>query len=278
MFNYFRYTLLFFIVLLMSFNAIAQAAMPDNTCVGALKHYNVESNSIPGSTYIWRIDGIVQPNFTTNEIDITWNTSGSYLLDVRETTEAGCTGPLKSGQVFVNTVPEISANSNSPVCEGSPINLTAETISGGSYSWTGPDNYSSSVQNPEIVSASQLNAGDYLVTVSTNGCTSEPYDVAVIVNNCWSFFIPEGFSPNGDGTNDLFVIRGIEHYPNNTFVIFNRWGDKVFEMNHYQNTWNGSSTLGLRIGGNELPVGTYFYILDLGDSTPVYKGTIYLDR
>ena len=92
------------------------------------------------------------------------------------------------------------------------------------------------------------------------------------------FFIPEGFSPNGDGTNDLFVIRGILNYPANTFVIFNRWGNKVFETNSYQNTWDGKATIGLRIGGEELPIGTYFYILDLKDSSPIFKGTIYLNR
>jgi gliding motility-associated-like protein len=74
------------------------------------------------------------------------------------------------------------------------------------------------------------------------------------------------------------VIRGILNYPNNTFVIFNRWGNKVFETTHYQNTWNGTSTMGLRVGGDELPVGTFFYILDLGDGSPIFKGTIYLNK
>ena len=92
------------------------------------------------------------------------------------------------------------------------------------------------------------------------------------------FFIPEGFSPNGDGINDDFVIRGISNFPDNKFDIFNRWGNKVFEANPYKSTWDGKATKGIRVGGDELPVGTYFYILDLGDGTPVYKGTIYLNR
>ncbi len=90
--------------------------------------------------------------------------------------------------------------------------------------------------------------------------------------------IPEGFSPNSDGTNDLYVIQGIGNYPKNKFSIFNRWGNQVFEAAPYTNTWNGKSTEGLRIGGDELPVGTYFYILDLGDGSPVKKGYIYLNR
>lgn len=91
-------------------------------------------------------------------------------------------------------------------------------------------------------------------------------------------FIPEGYSPNGDGVNDFFVIRGINQYPNNNIKIFNRWGNMVFEEAPYTNSWNGKSTMGIRIGGDELPAGTYFYILNLGDGSPERKGYIYLTR
>ena len=92
------------------------------------------------------------------------------------------------------------------------------------------------------------------------------------------FFIPEGFSPNGDGINDLFVIKGLDMYPHNSIVIFNRWGDKVFEASPYQNTWDGKSMEGLRIGGDILPISTYFYLFDLGNGSNVIKGSIYLNR
>jgi gliding motility-associated-like protein/uncharacterized repeat protein (TIGR01451 family) len=123
--------------------------------------------------------------------------------------------------------------------------------------------------------------GTYTNTATINGNED---DVNPDNNISWiktypeNFFIPEGFSPNGDFINDVFVIRGIENYPENTFVIFNRWGNKVFEKKHYLNTWDGRATTGLILGGDDLPIGTYFYILDLGDGTDVYKGTIYLNR
>jgi gliding motility-associated-like protein len=278
MVNYFRYLLLFFLGLVLNASVLAQTAMPDNTCVGALKHYNVDLNIIPGSTYTWRINGLVQSSSTSNAIDITWNFEGTYQLDVQELTADGCLGPLRSGEVFVNRAPIVIASSNSPVCEDSTINLTVQSTFGTTYLWNGPDNYVSTEQYPQLFSASNINAGDYFVTVSVDGCTSVPSYTSVIIKNCFDFFIPEGFSPNSDGINDLFVIRGIDYYPKNTFQIFNRWGNKVFEMTSYKNTWNGSSTLGVRVLGNELPVGTYFYVLDLGDNSPVYKGTIYLNR
>jgi len=103
-------------------------------------------------------------------------------------------------------------------------------------------------------------------------------NVSTITTYPTDFFIPEGFSPNGDGINDLFIIRGIRYYPKNAFSIYNRWGNKVYEASPYQNTWDGECTEGLGVGGDKLPTGTYFYILDLGDKSDIIKGTIYLNR
>jgi gliding motility-associated-like protein/uncharacterized repeat protein (TIGR01451 family) len=103
-------------------------------------------------------------------------------------------------------------------------------------------------------------------------------NISTTITYPMDFFIPEGFSPDGDGINDLFVIRGINYFPDNEFVIYNRWGNKVFEASSYLNTWDGRSIRGLRTGGDELPTGTYFYLLDLHDGSKVIKGTIYLNR
>jgi gliding motility-associated-like protein len=68
-------------------------------------------------------------------------------------------------------------------------------------------------------------------------------------------------TPNGDNNNDVWYIRGIEDYPNNTVLIFNRWGDKVADYSGYNNTtnsWNGRNE-----DDEVLPSGTYFYILTI---------------
>ena len=71
-----------------------------------------------------------------------------------------------------------------------------------------------------------------------------------------------------------------ENYPNNKLVIFNRWGIKVFESTGYNNDWDGNYNGNLNGGSNtNLPVGTYFYVLDLnGDGSRIKKGYIYLTR
>jgi len=91
--------------------------------------------------------------------------------------------------------------------------------------------------------------------------------------------IPEAFSPNGDGINDYFEIVGVSDYSNNNFIVFNRWGNKVYEKSNYQNKWDGTSNTGVTLGRTGiLPEGTYFFILDLGTEDKKITGTVYLTR
>jgi gliding motility-associated-like protein len=87
--------------------------------------------------------------------------------------------------------------------------------------------------------------------------------------------IPKGFSPNGDGFNDTWVIDGLENYVRNKLTIYNRWETKVYEKVNYQNDWDGSSYISGFGGTNNLPDGIYFYILELDNEKPI-TGYIYL--
>jgi gliding motility-associated-like protein len=80
-------------------------------------------------------------------------------------------------------------------------------------------------------------------------------------------FIPEGFSPNGDGINDFFVIQ---HVPDDVQVqlgIYNRWGNLVYQNENYKNDWDGKANQGIRTSGTgqNLPDGTYYYQIRLSD-------------
>ncbi len=255
------------------------------TCPGNSVSFVVNATGA-GLTYQWRkgssnlinggnISGATTSTLVINPVNLSDIASNYYVVIT------GACAPNDTSisvSVSLSTTLVAVASINSTVCPGGSINLIAQTITGGTYSWNGPNSYSSTVQNPVISPAAVTDAGTYTLIVSNNGCFSTPSTVLVDVIKCYDFFIPEGFSPNGDGINDVFFIRGIDIYPNNTFVIFNRWGDKLFEASPYKNTWDGKATQGLRFGGDELPVGTYFYLLDLKNDTPVYRGTIYLNR
>ena len=99
----------------------------------------------------------------------------------------------------------------------------------------------------------------------------------VELKDCTTIIIPDAFSPNSDGKNDLLVIQGLEYYPDNAMLIFNRWGNKVLDRHRYQNDWDGRSE-GNMNWGDELPEGTYYYVLDLGNGDEALTGYIYLRR
>ncbi|MEM1321717.1 MAG: gliding motility-associated C-terminal domain-containing protein, partial [Bacteroidota bacterium] len=92
-------------------------------------------------------------------------------------------------------------------------------------------------------------------------CNPTGCDTATVQLNilCDELRVYSGFSPNGDGVNDAFRIDGLTLYPNNVLRVFNRWGNLVFEQQGYTNDWEG------RWKGEELPDGTYFYVLELNN-------------
>jgi gliding motility-associated-like protein len=117
------------------------------------------------------------------------------------------------------------------------------------------------------------------IKADPSGAFYNPADHPAIspeINLGASVNIPGGFSPNGDGINDLFMVDGIETYPNNRLLIYNQEGKLVLEMEDYQNTWNGK--LSGEFAGSDLPEGTYFYILDLEDGGVPLKGSIYIRK
>ncbi|UTW60786.1 gliding motility-associated C-terminal domain-containing protein [bacterium SCSIO 12741] len=85
-------------------------------------------------------------------------------------------------------------------------------------------------------------------------------------------FIPGGFSPNGDGVNDTWVVPGIEAFTSSELYIYNRWGDLIYSASPYENEWEGQTNTGL-LGGDRVGDGTYYYVLITNGGEPL-KGTI----
>jgi gliding motility-associated-like protein len=81
-------------------------------------------------------------------------------------------------------------------------------------------------------------------------------------------FVYDAFSPNGDGKNDVWHIPGIGKYPDCSVKIFNTWGVAVFTSKGYGTPWDG------KYNGNDLPSGTYYYVIDPGDGSGVLTGPV----
>ncbi|MBL7921413.1 MAG: gliding motility-associated C-terminal domain-containing protein [Bacteroidia bacterium] len=117
--------------------------------------------------------------------------------------------------------------------------------------------------------------GTYTVTLEvSNGICSDT--IQTIINVAVATIrIPEIFTPNGDGKNDVFYIPNIDFFPGNELLIFNRWGNLIYKMKGYNNDWDGSPNTNEKTGGGKLPAGTYYYLLNLGDKDDqVFRGFI----
>ncbi|MBL7942149.1 MAG: gliding motility-associated C-terminal domain-containing protein, partial [Flavobacteriales bacterium] len=114
-----------------------------------------------------------------------------------------------------------------------------------------------------------LEAGEYALTVTdANGCT---IDSLFVLEEPLDLEFPTGFSPNGDGNNQFFVILGVESFPDNEFKVFNRWGNVVYEKSGYNNEWEGQNS-----NGDPLADGTYYVVFTAGDRE--YNGYVDLRR
>ncbi len=186
--------------------------------------------------------------------------------------------------VVIAPLPEFEV-SNTVIngCVGSDVELNVLSSSNYSYSWYYQNVLIGSDSAYLITSADLDDEGVYIVdATSSYGCISSD-TLSVFMEQC-DVIIYESFSPNGDGANDVFIIENLEGFPGAKLWIYNRWGTEVYYNDDYHNDWDGRSQSKYNINGDELPEGTYFYILDLNRDINISgferirKGYIYLKR
>jgi gliding motility-associated-like protein len=245
---------------------LAITAVPDTIVCG----------NIPVEVALTASNGFITYNWTPSGEGQSITATSAGLWSVTATNQDGC---VATASVNIIVAPEVQLTLVSPVLyddynvsvlggnDGSiDLSINAQSNITG-ISWAGPSNYTSS--NEDIFN---LLAGQYVVSVTDEfGCITsgditlkEPSEVV----------LPNGYTPNGDGFNDFYVIKGIQGYPENQVNIFNRWGSLVFSAKGYVNNWNGFSN-----DGNVLPDGTYFIVVDLNvEGKEVLNGYIDLRR
>jgi gliding motility-associated-like protein len=159
----------------------ATPAPSSNTPVCTGNTINLSTSAVAGATYSWTgpnsfVSSVQNPSITNATVAM----AGTYSVTV---TVNGCTSAVGTTAVVVNPTPATpTASSNTPVCTGNTINLSTPAVAGATYSWTGPNSFASSVQNPSITNATLAMGGTYSVTVTVTGCTSAIGTTAVVVN------------------------------------------------------------------------------------------------
>ena len=143
------------------------------------------------------------------------------------------------------------------------------------YSWSPAELVQNSTSNQtETIDLSSTIELVLTVTDVATGCQAKDSVRIVIENNIDNLLdIRNGISPNGDGDNDIWWIDGIEKFPDNEIIIFNRWGDKIIELRNYDNNkvaWDGKNKQ-----GHLVTDGTYYYLIKI-NGIKTYTGWINL--
>jgi gliding motility-associated-like protein len=212
------------------------------------------SNSTGGNVFQWieLPSGSVISNTTITTISPSPGTTTFVLV-----TQNGLCTDRDTIYITSNPLPNVDAGPviTMPIFTSTIIGGNPTAASGTSITWVpslGLDDINAS--NP--VSSTTITTTYTVTIVDANGCiNSDTVTVYVLPE----IRIPNGFSPNGDGKNDTWILDLIYLFPYCEIEVYNRWGEQLFYSKGYNTPFNG------QYKGKDLPVGTYYYIVNLND-------------
>jgi gliding motility-associated-like protein len=202
--------------------------------------FNAVTNSLVGINFSWTL-GNGSVNTTSNPKNINYPNAGTYTIGVIATDVKGCSNKINK-VLEVYPVPVVSYSNTSANWTNPMVNFTDMSTNGNITSWywtfgIGPDVYSTS-QHPNY---NYPDSGSYNVTLKVKtdkGCENMLMKKVFIADES-SVFIPNAFSPNGDGQNDVFTVIG-NSVTKFEMLIFNRGGNLVFKSTDINKGWDGT--------------------------------------
>ncbi|MBK7306242.1 MAG: gliding motility-associated C-terminal domain-containing protein [Chitinophagaceae bacterium] len=239
-------------------------------CLGDAVFLTDSTNSMDGTTVQWNWDlGDGRIRNTKNVLYI-YTGPQTYQVSLNTVNSFGCKSGTLTKPLTVHSYPTVHAGPDRTVLEGGSITINA-AASGNElqYLWT-PSQY---LNNPTNITPKCIDAKFdivYTLTVTGKGGCSVADEMYVDVLKIPR--IPNTFSPNNDRINDLWEIQYLDEYPSQHTTVFTRAGQKVFEcLGRYQ-AWDG------KYKGKELPVDTYYYIIEPGSGREPFTGFIMIIR
>lgn len=199
-----------------------------------------------------------------------YNTAGTFAISLTINDANGCGSAPVTNSITINPAPVVSAGPDKliPINTSTTLDATLANVNNYIILWS-PSTYldAATILNPVSTPADVPVTYTITVTDKTTHCTASD---AMIVSPITKLYIPNGFTPNGDGKNDEWRIPGMALYPDGIVTVYNRWGEKVFQTKNYvANPWNGFYK------GVMQPVGTYIYTIQLtDDKNTVIKGMV----
>lgn len=222
-------------------------------------------SSTPGTPGINSSWNFGNGNSSTNPApQINYDHAGSYSVKLVVTNTEGCSDSITKTVIVYGIPAQPEIISNSPLeCPDDELHMSIKTVSGASYFWLGPNNYTSEQQAVSFP-VNFSNTGTYKAYITINGCVSDTSSILVQILGSlvpYTEDFPNVITPNGDGINDYLDI---DQFFNSCLPydlkLYNRWGSLVYEQSLGTTPFNGKDK-----GGAALSPGTYFYQLRYGD-------------
>jgi gliding motility-associated-like protein len=230
----------------------------DSCCFKDVTHFKI-TNTANIDAVLWEFgDGGTSTDFEPYHL---YASAGTYMVRLTETFNGE--NFVDSMSIVVHPLPPVELGDTILLYKGATINLHA----GGGYM-----EYLWSTGSTDSV-ISVKDQGDYTIDVKDFHCCKNQDTVYIKV---FEYFIPNAFTPNGDGLNDVFRAVGLYRNINYNLQVYNRWGERVFETNDLDEGWNGIS------GGEYCPPDTYVWIIHVDflgqdivtSGSIVLKGTV----
>ena len=244
---------------------------PDQCLLGS---GGIQSIAISGGTLPYTYSWLnTSSQIISTSLNLSNVTAGSYTLQVKDATACG----LATQTFTIPNQTELIAEpqlDNLQICSpGQAMLMVNNPQPGYGYRLYGsPGGTDTLAQSATGVFTINVTASStYYVTQYSGSCESARA-VANITLGLSGLTIPNTFTPNNDGINDLWDIKGIENYPTAVVQIFNRYGQKVFESRGYSQPFDGRSS------GSPLPTGVYYYIINLNANCSLVSGSLTLVR
>jgi gliding motility-associated-like protein len=192
---------------------------------------------------------------------------GEHLITYRFTTQGGCVASAQQS-IQVWPLPQIQAGPDKTVVAGGSVTLAATASGEGlQFRWSPAIGLSDAAALQPIASP-EVDLLYTLTATTSQGCTASD-EVAVSVIS--ELYIPNAFTPNGDGINDTWQVPYLESMPDAEVRVYNRYGQEVYVAQGAARAWDG------RVGGKDQPTGAFVYMLKLKGGK-ILRGTLMLVR
>ncbi|MEP7169579.1 MAG: PKD domain-containing protein, partial [Bacteroidota bacterium] len=245
------------------------------TCAAPIIHFFDNSSYPAGSTFAWDFgDGGVS---TEENPSHTFTNPGTYPIILTITSSLGCVGTVtQSTDIQFYPLPVADFKSD-PVDAANVFNASVNFIdlsqNALTWNWDFGDGIKADVQNPkhyyDEIGKFKIN----LTVTNIAGCVSR-YEQDILIT---PFYVPNSFTPNGDGLNDVFFSSGyVMDVAAYSMTIWNRWGQRLYQSDNINKTWNGFDK-----NGNTVAEGTYAYQIKVVTKTGrkySYEGSVTLLR